>query len=262
MYTEQTPVFCILSGKRGGQWNMDFDAGLLDAFRKKAFQQKFGENAVVWRFYGWDPPAISLGYGQSFDAIDTDACKRYRIEVVKRMTGGRAVFHADDFTYSFLAETAKSNAFIYAGVHEILRLALLQLGVESTFCRSQPDFRKHYERGESISCFTASARNELQADGRKIMGSAQYRSGNVVFQHGSLMLSERYRELCHFLKNNKKGILESIQEKLEKSTVSVSELTGSLPGFSTVADAVMQAISSVWKTEIRLLDIDEVTALF
>jgi len=185
LYNTVPPLFSSLyfvdTGIRTGYENMECDRRLLEAFSDGSFQRRYGEGCALWRLYGWRPHAISLGYSQDAEAIDAERCRQEGIDVVRRPTGGRAVLHADEFTYSFFADSCEPNAELYRSVHEVIRLALLELGVTADFCRSA--LPSAVSGGSSLpaACFSASARSELQVMGRKLVGSAQRRSEGLCF---------------------------------------------------------------------------------
>lgn len=262
MTSSFSTVYAVSTAARDGKWNMAFDTNLFKLFRTGKFQKQFGNRSMIWRFYSWNPPAVSLGYGQRPGEIDGELCRTRNIGIVKRPTGGRAVLHIDELTYSVFVETIESNATIYAMVHEIIREALLSLGVEAEFSRTAPDMKKRYDSAESVSCFTASARNELHVNGRKLVGSAQRRSNKVILQHGSLLLSGKHKMLGELLSCRDKKVRAAVTGDLACKTVSVHELTGSIPRFSTVRDAMITAISQELKTEVQLLDEQDITTLF
>lgn len=218
-------VYCIDSGAGTGQYNMDFDRWLMQAFSDGSFQRRFGEGCCLWRFYSWSPSAVSLGRNQRPEEIDIERCRADGVDVVVRPTGGRAVFHADELTYSFFAATALPNEEIYRMVHETIRKALARVGVTAEFCRSQPDFKARYASAESIPCFTASARYELQVDGRKIVGSAQRRHGNVILQHGSMPLSGRHRAISRYIAGGSGELVELIDTDMERKTAALDEFS-------------------------------------
>ncbi|WP_245153535.1 lipoate--protein ligase family protein [Chlorobaculum sp. 24CR] len=243
MEPQFSSVCCIDSGAGSGQYNMEFDMRLMRAFADGAFQQAFGEGSCLWRFYRWSPPAVSLGRNQNPAEIDRERCRAEGVDVVVRPTGGRAVFHADELTYSFFAVTPLPNEVIYQMVHETIARALSSVGVEAEFCRSQPDFRARYASPESVSCFTASARYELQVGGRKIAGSAQRRNGNVILQHGSLPLSARHRQISRYLAGASRELVEAVDADMERKTASLDEFSGA--GY---ADLVQLLIAEAGKS--------------
>lgn len=221
-------VYCIDTGARSGRFNMEFDMRLMHSLSDGSFRHQFGPGSCLWRFYSWEPAAVSLGRNQNPSEIDIERCRADGVEVVVRPTGGRAVFHADELTYSFFAETAAPNEAIYRMVHETIGRALEKAGVMPDFCRSQPDFRKRYASAEAIPCFTASAKYELQVQGRKIVGSAQRRRGDAILQHGSMPLSSRHRDIVRYISSGESGLIELIAQEMERKTASLDEFTGLL----------------------------------
>ncbi len=257
-----SPVYILSTGAHDGGWNMSFDSALFRLFRSGAFQNRFGRGAALWRFYAWEPAAVSLGYGQRPEEIDGRRCRERDIDIVRRPTGGRAVLHADEFTYSFFAETDGTNAAVYAMVHEVIRLALRSFGVQADFRRSTPDMRRRYASGESVSCFTTSARNELQVGGRKLVGSAQRRSDRIILQHGSLPLSGRHKLLAQVLGNRDPGILSSVAADFERRTVSLDELTSEPPSFEVLCRAMERAVEAYAGFRVCRLGERELAPLF
>jgi lipoate-protein ligase A len=230
---------------------MDFDMRLMQAFVDGSFQRVFGSGSCLWRFYSWSPSAVSLGRNQDPQEIDTERCRADGVDVVVRPTGGRAVFHADELTYSFFAETQASNEVIYRMVHESIGKALERVGVVADFCRSQPDFRTRYASAEAVPCFTASAKYELQVDGRKIVGSAQRRRGDVVLQHGSLPLSGRHQEILRYIVASAPGLLDTIAMDMGRKTASLDEFTGA--GYGDLVPLIVSSAGAVCGTGARVL---------
>ena len=262
MATLSFPVYAVSTGAHDGIWNMAFDTQLLGLFRTGRFQKQFGAGSMLWRFYTWEPPALSLGYGQRLLEIDEESCKARNISIVKRPTGGRAVLHVDEFTYALFAETSDSNAKIYATAHEVIRETLLKLGVKAEFSRTTPNMRQRHDSAESVSCFTASARNELHVDGRKLVGSAQRRSNRAILQHGSLLLSEKHKMIAELLRCRDKETLSRIADDLDNKTVSLRELIGTVPDFMTIGNTMISSMSKILETKVQILDEKEISSLF
>jgi lipoate-protein ligase A len=218
------------------------------------FQRHFGRDCCLWRSYAWEPAAVSLGYNQDPGDIDSVCCKADGVDVVVRPTGGRAVFHADEFTYSFHAETEAGNGLIYRAVHEIIRKALEQQGIVTDFSRSDTDFRKRYRTAVSIPCFTASAKYELQAGGRKLVGSAQRRRDNILLQHGSLPFTERHKEISRYIRCADPALCEAILEDLDRKTVSLSEITSAPPGYDELVKQINRAAGEVLHADVIMTD--------
>ncbi len=170
---------------RDGWYNMAFDELLARAVGNGA------EQPVV-RFYGWAPPAVSLGHNQDDADIDRAACAAAGIDVVRRPTGGRAVFHKDELTYSVAApadDPLLGGAVLatYRTIAAALLAGLANLGVGADMVRSEAG---PAGPNRAASCFAAAGRYEITAGGRKIVGSAQRRIGNALLQQGSVLLAQ------------------------------------------------------------------------
>lgn len=242
-------VFYLDTGFHTGEENMEIDRQLMASFIDGRFQCCFGRDSCLWRFYGWNPFAVSIGYNQDMSGIDAVKCRTAGIDVVRRPTGGRAVFHAEEFTYSFFAESAEQNAVLYRMVHEAIQLALEDLGIHAGFCRSTLSRSPGLAPPEVVSCFTASARYELQVDGRKLVGSAQRRNRNVLLQHGSLPLSARHKELCCFIAHAGGGVFEEIRDELERKTTSLEEILGYVPEYDYLVELMCSAAGKLHGVE-------------
>lgn len=245
-------VYGVDTGLQTGERNMEIDCMLMQAFIDGRFHHRYGSGCCLWRFYGWQPFAVTLGYNQDITAIDTLRCARDGIDIVRRPTGGRAVFHAEEFTYSFIAETGEPNAVIYRWVHEVIMHALEYLGIYAEFCRSTLDESRG--KGAPVTCFTASARYELQVAGRKLVGSAQRRTRQVLLQHGSLPLTQKHRELSRFVAAGDKETAASTRREMERKTVSLEEVLGYIPRYSTLVGLLRQALSRRYGIEMVMLE--------
>lgn len=254
-------VFCMDSGHGTGRFNMDCDIRLMQSLVDGSFQRALGHDACLWRFYGWKPAAVSLGYNQDPRDIDARRCREDGVDIVVRPTGGRAVFHADELTYSFHAETEATNAVIYRMVHEAIRDALAERGIMADFSRAETDFRKRYATAEAVVCFTASAKYELQVGGRKLVGSAQRRRENVILQHGSLPMTERHKEIGRYISYDDPEVRSGILDDLNRKTVSLSEVSGADCSYSDLVPLVMQAAGRVLGLEVEILQPEELDGM-
>ena len=236
-----------------GEENMEFDRRFMAAFLDGRFQVKFGEGSCLWRFYAWEPFAITLGYNQASSGIDAEKCRQAGVDVVRRPTGGRAVFHADEFTYSFFSDSSEQNSEIYRMGHEIIRRALEPLGIYAEFCRSTLQRSQGAQNAASVSCFTASAKYELQVQGRKLVGSAQRKTRNVLLQHGSLPLSGRHKELCGFINFSDENEQAEISEELERKTISLEEILGYIPQYDLLTELMRNALGTFYGSNLEVL---------
>jgi len=185
----------IDSGENNGKFNMDFDIQLADMVDK---------NNSFFRLYQWKPYCISLGANQSFDDINVDLIRQNGIDVVKRPTGGRAILHAEELTYSVCIST-----FSGLSSHEIYRKISLALvaGLRNYDGRLQnieletlqPDFAQLLKLPQGKICFSSTAKSEVKFAGKKIIGSAQRKMKNSILQHGSILIGKYHRNLSKYI---------------------------------------------------------------
>jgi lipoate-protein ligase A len=159
-----------------------------------------GHHPPTLRVYGWAPPAISLGQSQRMSSVDDAACRAAGVDVVRRPTGGLAILHTDELTYSValpidhpLAEGDVMTSYrrIAAAIVEALRA----LGVAD----ASADRVAKEDKAKGPACFEAPSDYEVVGGGRKLVGSAQWRRVDGVLQHGSLPLSGDIARICAYL---------------------------------------------------------------
>jgi lipoate-protein ligase A len=167
---------------RSGAANMAIDQAIAEACAA-------GESLPTLRFYQWKPPSVSLGRHQPYAEIDHAGVAAAGYEVVRRPTGGRAILHTDEFTYSVAAPQTEARLTggvmeAYLNISNALLAGLLRLGVKAE--KAPASVRVGSD--VSAACFEVPSAYEITADGRKLMGSAQSRRAGYVLQHGSLPL--------------------------------------------------------------------------
>ena len=188
----------IDSGNRSGPENMQLDEWLARTWFPETQQP-------VFRVYGWSPYTLSLGFHQSVNDVDVEALHREGYELVRRPTGGRAVFHAEEITYSVVLDaTRQSVNDVYERISRALVSGFKNAGYNVEFAGTRQNFSEHYKKTSSISCFTASSEYEIQLEGRKLVGSAQRRytredGGVTALQHGSILTGPQHLHLVDFL---------------------------------------------------------------
>ena len=144
------------------------------------------------RFYAWAPPAVSLGYGQALDdEIDQDACRALGVDLVRRPTGGSAIYHDGperEVTYSVTAtnDDIGVGVDLLAGYRWIARA--LARGLRTLGAAVEVVERRRAYGPTPAFCFARAGIHELEVDGRKLVGSAQRRHGKTFLQHGSILL--------------------------------------------------------------------------
>jgi len=174
------------TGARDAASNMAIDEALL-------LTHETGATPPTLRVYAWERPALSLGYAQNTAReVNLTACRQHGVEIVRRPTGGRAVLHDQEVTYSLILPTTwwhgtDTLTEHYQRIGLALTAALQQLGLPVHFERAHR--RPLASRLQaSPACFSALARYEISVAGKKIVGSAQKRLHNALLQHGSIPL--------------------------------------------------------------------------
>ncbi|ADI02924.1 lipoate--protein ligase family protein [Syntrophothermus lipocalidus] len=170
----------IRSGAGEPAWNMAVDEALA------VLHSKEEGRPPVLRLYTWEPPALSLGYFQDVGEVDLAALKRLGIVPVKRITGGRAVLHYGDLTYTVVATAGKDAPEGVISSYRYLCQGLLQafadLGIKAELGRAKPS------SGWSEACFATATTSDITWHGKKFVGSAQKRLGRTLLQHGSILV--------------------------------------------------------------------------
>ena len=219
-----------------GSWNMAVDDFL--------FRSLSDEPQTYLRFYRWERPTASLGYSQDIQkAVDIDYCKQNGIDVVRRMTGGKLVLHHKEVTYSLCSSDGATFTSTLADSYRLISEALMRgfekMGLSPCLADAPPD---SYVRGH-LPCFSFPARDEIEIDGKKIVGSAQKRTGAKFIQHGSIPLEED------------EGLLKSVSA-LEKnqSKVSMSSLSqalGKTVTFDWTVERLLSGMSEFFRIGLR-----------
>jgi lipoate-protein ligase A len=186
-------MFLWCDGGHDPSANMRRDAALLDAAGMGA--------EPVLRLFRFVPPGITLGRGQDPGrTLDLERCRRDGVAWAVRPTGGRAVFHDEEWTYSFAsplahAEGAGSIHDAYARLSRLIVLSLARLGVSAALAPGTRDGRGSFQD----QCFASTARHEIVRAGRKLVGSAQRRTACALLQQGSLLLGDSHARLADYL---------------------------------------------------------------
>ena len=214
-----------------------------------------GDGMPTVRVYGWRPYALSIGFHQQVSDFDTTECKNEGIDVVRRPTGGRAILHAEEVTYSVVMRAeGRSVSEIYAEISQALVSGLRTLGADVEYASSQPDFARLYRQKHSIPCFSSSARFEIQSRGRKLVGSAQRRylspEGNeVVLQHGSILLGPAHRRISEFVRPDNDNVQAMILADLESKTTDLASVLGRVVTYDEVAASTIMGFCQAWNID-------------
>lgn len=200
-----------------------------------------GKAPPTLRFYGWEPPALSLGcFQQPLSAEQQRRCRAAGVDWVKRPTGGRAVFHQDELTYALVAGAREGFTGPVLADYRRIGLglkrgfALLGLTVELA-----PGLQQA-KGWSSPACFAAPSWYELTCQGRKLVGSAQLRRGKALLQHGSILLS-----FDPWFWQKVWGEASPAEKSggLARKAIGLKEALGYLPAREVVLSALCQGLS-------------------
>jgi lipoyl(octanoyl) transferase len=201
-------------------------------FFNMALDEVVAPDPPTIRFYSFEPPGLSLGYFQRFASLDAALIERLRLVPVRRVTGGAAICHAGDLTFSIVARPADP---LFAGtveesydrIHAAIASALAGLGVTAGR-RGAGSVRSDSARGDEAICFYKATRFDLIADGSKLVGSAQRRTRERVLHHGSIPLAPN---------------------RLAPDAADLESLTGRAVGFDECAAALARAFATHFDLE-------------
>lgn len=232
----------MLSDPAKGAWNMAVDEAILRELES-------GSGQPTLRLYSWDPYCVSLGQAQKADQeLKLDLLRDHGIDVVRRFTGGRAVFHAREWTYSVIGPIdpqgwSKSLALTYEKIGLVLAQALKVLGGSAELERG--DHTEGFQKGKANRpCFASTSRSELVLEGRKLVGSAQRRTSSCYIQHGSILVGRDHLDLSQYLLLSPEEQL-LYREQLDAHSISLSEV-GVEPNQQQMATALEMAWAGVF----------------
>ncbi len=223
----------IYDGYHDGAANMARDEAISRAVSA-------GQQPPTLRLYGWQPPAISLGQAQRADSVDEARCRADGIGVVRRPTGGLAILHADELTYSVslpithpIAEGDVMTS--YRRIAQAIMRALQMLGV--------PDVGANRvakeDKAKGPVCFEAPSDYEVVGAGKKLVGSAQWRRVDGVLQHGSLPLHGDIARICSYL------VYAPEPERVRAHAATLEEVLGYKVSWDEAAEAWRRAFAEV-----------------
>ena len=177
----------------------------------------------ILRIYGWSNPCVSIGYFQGIEEINYQKCMKEGVEVVRRITGGGAVFHNMELTYSFVTKNFPQDIMqSYQQICQIIITALKNLGFDAKF----------------------SPLNDITIDGKKVCGNAQTRKQNTLLQHGTILLDVDFDTMFSLLK-------VPIEKISDKEILDVkNRVMGISKSFDEVADSLKNSVKQIFQCQL------------
>ena len=205
-------ISILETGNNLGPWNMAVDEFLL-----------YNCKEPILRIYGWSRPCISIGYFQNIDEVDYKKCNDMNVDVVRRITGGGAVFHDIELTYSFVTKNFPQSIMeSYKEISEVIIQALKNLGLDAKF----------------------SPLNDVTVDGKKVCGNAQTRKNSTLLQHGTILLEVDVEKMFSLLN-------VPIEKISDKKILDVkNRVAGISKTFDQVSDALKSSVRDVFECEL------------
>lgn len=230
----------LVDAPAGGAWNMAVDEVLLEGVAA-------GAAMPTLRFYQWRPACLSLGYFQSYDVVDLDGCAALGVDVVRRPTGGRAILHDRELTYSVAlpASVLGHDGGVLPSYYRLslaLQDGLRRLGVPATLA---PESAASGPTVHGPVCFDRPSAHEILLEGRKLVGSAQMRRGGGILQHGSILIESRINKLTKCLRlphNSAASTAPDGSARIEAGVACLGEVGVTDP--AQIAGAIAQAFTA------------------
>lgn len=182
----------------------------------------------ILRFYGWTPYCITLGANQSYSEINSELTSKHNIDIVKRPTGGRAILHAEELTYSVIMPNSNklSGKKLYEEISQAivsgLKIFNSKLG-NIELENIQPNFSDLLKELSGTLCFASTAKSEIKFKGKKLVGSAQRKIGSTILQHGSILIGKYHEKLVDFLTVNDNEY-DTLFSELRNKTTEISTI--------------------------------------
>ncbi len=210
----------INTGSNTGIYNMNYDLDLV---------KKCSSDTAFFRIYQWQPYCISLGFTQLEEDINKEKALKDNIDIVRRPTGGRAILHADEITYSVVMPITKDISV--KDVYTKISLALVRglkkyhpLLADVELENIQPNFADLHKQPSGMVCFASAAKSEIKYKGKKLVGSAQRKMGSFLLQHGSILCGNYHRNLLYYLKDLSDFDYKSVKNEFFSKTIEIDSI--------------------------------------
>jgi lipoate-protein ligase A len=206
---------------------------------------------TVFSVYSWSNPTLSFGRNQpARGQYDLEKIRRANVDVVRRPTGGRAILHHREVTYSVTAPVDEAGSLreTYSRINRILQLGLSRLGVFVELASTSERARVPSVR----PCFEIPGEGELVAGGAKLVGSAQWRENGALLQHGSILVADDQSSLPDL------SVSAIIASESIPAPATLEALLGRAPGAEEVASAMFEAVRSLEDPDATELAEDEI----
>jgi len=225
---------------------MSVDEGILEAVTQ-------GLSPTTLRLYAWEPPCLSLGYAQPFGDVDGASLSSLGWDVVRRPTGGRAILHTDELTYSVigLQQDPNLSGTVLESYQRLSAALLKALEILGVFAYAEADHSlAQGSDPQGPICFEVPSNYEITVDGKKVIGSAQARKKGGVLQHGSLPLKGDLARITSALSLSTDE-RQSAALRVHARAATMEEILGYAPSWEKAAEAFQHAFESALNLELH-----------
>lgn len=236
-----------------GAWNMAVDESILESVLDR-------QSPPTLRLYAWQPACLSLGFSQPVSDVDCSSIASQGWELVRRPTGGRAILHTDELTYSvcgLLNEPALQGTLLdsYFQISRALQAALQEMGLETSADEKYTLPAGAHPKG--AVCFEVPSNYEITAGGKKLIGSAQARRKDGLLQHGALPLVGDLGRITQALTFPDEQSRLAAAERVRNRAATVESLTGLQIEWMNAANAFEKAFSDTLGIHFNRGDLTE-----
>jgi lipoate-protein ligase A len=209
------------------------------------------ESFPILRFYGWCPYAISLGRNQNTHIVKKKKLYEDGYHLVRRPTGGSAIFHSEELTYSMIIPVGyMTHRALYETIHRIFYNVLQNLGYRVRLQTNSQKDNYLKESKKSFACFNRAAYSELRYHDKKIMGSAQRRYPNAILQHGSLLIGKKQLKIINYLDDSPENLKQHLQ-KLKNSSTCLNDHTVSGIDETVIINHFINQLKETFQIEVE-----------
>jgi lipoate-protein ligase A len=235
----------LVTDPAAGAWNMAVDEAIATLSAR-------GDVPPTLRFYQWRPATVSLGRHQPVEDIDAGRLQERGWGMVRRPTGGRAILHTDELTYSIAGpadEPRLQGAVldVYNLISHGLLTGLRRLGVPAE--KAPAD--KRAGRDVSAACFEVPSAYEISVGTQKLIGSAQRRAGGYVLQHGSLPLHGDVTRLVEVMAFEEDRQRQAFRAHLAERATTLEAVLGRRVSFWEAATVLLDGLNSVLEVDFE-----------
>jgi lipoate-protein ligase A len=233
-----------------GDWNMAVDEAILEAVGRS-------ESLPTLRLYAWDPACLSLGYAQPFTDVDIPRLRARGWEVVRRPTGGRAVLHVDELTYSVIAplNEPRLTGTVLESYHRLAQALVEALNLLSMRVEVNENSPASSDASSRLAanpvCFEVPSTYEITVGGKKLVGSAQARRKEGVLQHGALPLTGDLTRILQVLVFPREESRTLAADRLLKRATTVETALKRTVSWAEAAQATVTAFKSVLALDLQ-----------